>query len=124
MPGSKTIERGDDVVEGLEVVHAVGAAAEFSGSLGSAKEKDAEDGNLATIEVEDFLEAVLVLGDAAIGAAGRASETLLLQRGERIRNRIFVEEHYGLAIIFLIASVDQRVQGERVVVGRGDVFFD
>ena len=55
---AEAIEGGDDVVESFEVVHALGAAAEFAGSLRSAKEKHADDGDFAAIEVEDFLQAV------------------------------------------------------------------
>ena len=46
------------------------------------------------------------------------------KRGESVANRGFVERHHRVAIVFLIAGVDQRVERERVVVGRGDVFFD
>ena len=56
-------------------MHALGAAAEFAGSLRAAQQEDAEDGGLAASEVEGFLQPMLVLGDAAVGAAGRAGET-------------------------------------------------
>ncbi len=52
---AEAVEGRDDVVEGFEAVHAFGTAAEFAGSLRSAEKKDAEDGDLAAIEVEDFL---------------------------------------------------------------------
>ena len=76
---SQAVERGDYVVEGFEVVHAVGAAAEFAGSLRSAEQQDADDGDFAAVEVEDFLQAVFELCDAAVGAAGGAGEALFLQ---------------------------------------------
>ena len=60
------------------MVHAFGAAAEFAGSLGSAEKEDADDGDFAAVEVEDFLQAVFKLGDAAVGAAGWAGEALFL----------------------------------------------
>ena len=120
----QAVERGDDVIEGFEVVHAVGAAAEFAGSLRSAEQEDADDGDFAAVEVEDFLQAVLVFGDAAVGAAGGAGQALFLQRGEGVANSGFVEGHHRVAIVFLVAGVDQGVERERVVVGRGDVFFD
>ena len=44
--------------------------------------------------------------------------------GEGIADRGFVERHHRVAVIFLVAGVDQGVERERVVVGRGDVFFD
>ncbi len=36
----------------------------------------------------------------------------------------FIEVHDGIAVRFLIAGVDERVQGERIVFGSGDLFFD
>ena len=121
---SQAVEGGDDVVEGFEVIHAVGAAAEFAGSLRAAQQEHADDCDLAAVEVEDFLQAVFELGDAAVGAAGRAGEALFLQRGQGVANGGFVERHDRVAIVFLVAGVDQGVERERVVVGRGDVFFD
>jgi hypothetical protein len=60
---------GAEIVEG---VHALGAGAEFAGRLRTAQEQDAENGDFVAIEVESFLQAVLVLGDAAVrGADGR-----------------------------------------------------
>src|SRR5580765_8312436 len=76
----QAIERRDYVFESVEVIHAVGASAEFAGSLRAAEEQHADDGGFAAVEIEDFLQAVLVLGDAAVGAAGRAGHALFLQR--------------------------------------------
>ena len=83
----QAIEGGDYVFEGFEVVHAVGAAAEFSGSLRAAEEKDADDGDFAAVEVEDFLQAMFEFCDAAVGAAGGAGEALFLQRGESVTDQ-------------------------------------
>ncbi len=121
---AEAVEGGDDIVEGFEAIHAFGAAAEFSGSLRAAEKKHAEDGDLAAIEVENFLQAMLVFGDAAIGAAGGTGEAFLLQCGERVTNGIFVEGHHGVTIVFLIAGVDQGVQRQGIVVRSGNVFFD
>ena len=107
---AQSVESGDDIVESFEAIHALGAAAEFAGSLRAAKKKHAEDGSFATIEVEDFLEAVFVFRDAAVGSAGRTGKTFLLQRGEGLTDGIFVERRDGVAVIFLIASVYQSVQ--------------
>ena len=64
------VQSGLDTVEIFEVVEALGAGAEFAGGLRAAEEEDAEDGDFVTVEVEDFLEAVFVLGDAAVAAGG------------------------------------------------------
>ena len=121
---AKAVESGDDIVESFEAVHALGTAAEFAGSLRAAKKKHAEDGDFTAIKIENFLQAMFVFRDAAVGSAGGTGETFLLQRGEGLTDGIFVESHDGVAIIFLIASVYQSVQRERIVIGRGDVFFD
>ncbi len=121
---AEAVESGDYVVEGFEAIHAFGAAAELSRSLSTAEEKHAEDGDLAAIEVENFLQAVFVFGYTAIGAAGGTSETFFLQRGERVTDGIFIEDHHGVTIVFLIAGIDQGVQREGIVIGSGNVFFD
>ena len=106
----QTIQRGDDIVESLKMIHAVRAAAEFARSLRPAEQKNADDCDFAAIEVEDFLQAVFELGDAAVGAAGRTGETFFLQRSQRVTHRVFLESHYGVAIVFLVARVYQSVQ--------------
>ena len=121
---AKAVERGDDVVEGFEAIHALGAAAKFAGSLRAAKQEDAENGDLAAIEVENFLKAMLVFGDAAIGAAGGSGEAFLLKGRERIAYGIVIESHDRLTVIFLVAGIHQSVQRQGIVIGSGDVFLD
>jgi len=86
----EAIESGDNVVESFEVVHAVGAAAEFAGGLWTAEKKHTDDCDLAAVEVEDLLQAVLELSDAAVGAAGRPCHALLLQCSEGLAHGFFV----------------------------------
>jgi len=76
------------------------------------------------IEVEGFLQAVLVLGDAAVRGADGADEGLLAQRMERLADGRFVEIRGGFPVRFLVASIDEAVQGERVIFRSGDFFFD
>src|SRR5882672_6287378 len=64
----------------VERMHAFGAGAEFAGRLRAAQEQDAENGDFVAIEVEGFLQAVFVLGDAAVRGADGADEGLLAQR--------------------------------------------
>ena len=101
---AEAIECGDDVVEGFEAVHAFGAAAEFAGSLRPAEEKHAEDSDFAAIEVENFLQAMFVLGDPAVGAAGGPARRFSCSVA-RAHDGVFVESHHGIAIVFLIAGV-------------------
>ncbi len=112
---------GAKIVEG---VHALGAGAKFAGRLRTAQEQDTENGDFVAIEVEGFLEAVFVLGDAAVRGADGADEGLLVQRMERLADGRLVQIHGGFSVRFLVAGIDESVQGERVVFGSGDFFFD
>src|SRR3984885_581954 len=60
------LQGGLHVVERFEMVHALRAPAQFARSLRTTEEKYAEDSGLSTREVENFLRAVLVFGDAAV----------------------------------------------------------
>jgi hypothetical protein len=62
----EVVEAGLDSAKIVEVVHALGAGAEFARGLRASEEQDAENGDFVAVEVEGFLEAVLVLGDAAV----------------------------------------------------------
>jgi hypothetical protein len=105
-------------------MHALRARAEFARRLRTAQKQDTENGDFVAIEVEGFLKAVFVLGDAAVRGADGADEGLAVQRMPRLPDRSLVEIHFGLAVRFLVAGVDEGVQGERVVFGSGDLFFD
>jgi len=84
------LKGGLDVVEGFEVVHALGASTEFTWSLRATQEQNTEDGGFSASEVEDFLGAVLVFGDPAVGASGGTGEALLLQCREGVADNVFV----------------------------------
>jgi len=77
-----------------------------------------------TIKVESFLEAVLVLGHTAVRGADVTDQGLSVQRMQCLADGRFVEIHGGIAVRFLIAGVDESVQGKRIVFGSGDLFFD
>ena len=62
-------------------MHPLGAAAQFTRSLRTAQQQYAENGSLPAVEVEDFLEPVLILGDAAVGTTDRPGEALFLEPG-------------------------------------------
>jgi hypothetical protein len=121
--GDETLEDGLDVAKLVEFIHALGAGAEFAGGLRAAQEKDADYGDFAAGEVEDFLDAVLVLGNAGVSADG-AGEALGFEAVEGLADFGFVERGDRVAVVLLIAGVDQGVEGERVVLGGGDFFFD
>jgi len=98
--------------------------AEFARSLRAAEHEHAENGGFAASEIEDFLNAVLVLRDAALCSADGTGKLLVFEAVESLAHFGFVQMHFRIAIIFLIAGVDQRVEGERVVLGRGRLFFN
>jgi len=110
-------------VEILEVVHALGAGADFAGGLRATQEQDAKDGDFVAMEIESFIEAVLVFGDAAVATCG-AGEGLVAEGAQGLADGVLVEIHDGFAIRFLVAGVEERVEGEWVVFGSGDFFFD
>ena len=117
------IEGGVNGGEIVELIEAIGAGAEFAGSLRAAEKEHAEQGDFVAVEIEDFREAVFELGDAAVGG-GRACEALLAQRMERAADGVFIEIHDWIAIRFLVGGVQDGVQRKRVILGRGDFFFD
>jgi hypothetical protein len=51
-------------------------------------------------------------------------ELVVFEAVQGLADFVLVELHDGLAVVLLIAGVDQRVEGERVVLGRGRFFFD
>ncbi len=112
---------GAQVVEGM---HALGARAKFAGSLRSAQQQDAKNGDLVTIEIECLLEPMLVLGDAAVRGADGADEGLPVEGMQSLADGGFVEIHDRIAVRFLIAGVDEGVQGKWIVFGSGDFLFD
>ncbi len=104
-------------------MHAFGAAAEFAGRLRAAEKEFADDGGFGAREIENFGEAMFVFGDAAV-AAGGAGEHLIAERAESGADRIFVECHERIAIRFLVAGVDERVERKRIVFRSSDFLFD
>jgi hypothetical protein len=118
------LQDGDDVFQFFEAVDTLRAAAELAGSLGATQEQDAEESGFASGEVEDFLEAVLIFGDAAVVAPAGAGEALIFETMEREARLFFVDLHDRLAVVLLIAGVDERVEGERVILRGGGFFFD
>src|SRR5438876_5931008 len=105
-------------------MQAFGAGAQLAGSLRSTQQQDAENSGLMTIEIEGFLEPVLVLGDAAVRGTHRADQGLSVERMQSLADGSFVEIHHRIAIRFLVAGIDESIERERVVFGSGDLFFD
>jgi hypothetical protein len=112
------LDRGE-VVEGVETV---GAAAEFAGGLGTTEHEEAEDGGLVTTKVEDGTDPMLVLGDA--GVADRRDERKVFKGVDSLADLFFGEIEDRVAAGALVARVKQGVEGQGIVLWRGDFFFD
>jgi hypothetical protein len=110
---------GGEVVEGVETI---GAAAEFAWGLGAAEHEEAEDGGLVAAKIENGADSMLVLGDA--GIADRGDEGEVFKGMEGLAGFFFSEVEHRVSAGALVARVKQRVEGEGVVLWRGDLFFD
>src|SRR5438874_1919919 len=63
--------------------------------------------------------------DAASAAAvHKAHETLRFKIVQRAANFMFFQLQCRVTIRFLIAGIGKRIERERVILGRGDLFFD
>ena len=118
------LQAGEDFADFVEAVEAVGAAAELAGGLWAAQEQDADQRGFGAGEVEGFAEPMLVFSDAAIGAAGSASKTVVFKTAQGEADFLVIEAHDWLAVAGLVTGVEQGVQGERIVVRGGDFLFD
>jgi hypothetical protein len=126
--GGQALEGGLDGGKVVEVVEAVGAAAEFARGLGAAEHKEAEKGSLVAAKIEDCADSMLVLGDAggwfSEAVADRGDEGEVFKRVECLADLFFGEIEHRVAAGALIARVKQGVEGEGIVLWRGDLFFD
>jgi hypothetical protein len=120
--GGQALEGGLNGAEIVEGVETVGAAAEFAGGLRAAEHKEAKDGGLVAAKVEDGADSMLIFGNS--GIADRGDESEVFKRMEGLTNLFFSEIEHGIAAGALVAGVKQGVEGEGVVLWRGDLFLD
>jgi hypothetical protein len=106
------------------VVQALGASAQFAGSLRAAQQQHADKRRLRAVEVEDLAQPMLVLVDAAVGGTRAASQMQIFQAMQRLAHLLLIEGHHRLAVGALIAGVDERVEREGIVLRRGHFFFN
>ena len=67
---------------------------------------------------------MLVFTHAADHVVGGAREAFFIQRAQGLAHGFLVKIHNGIAIGFLVARVDERVQRKRIIFRRGQLFFD
>ncbi len=64
------VQRRMDGVQVIERIHTLGAGPQFAGSLRTAEEQHADQGDFVPMEVEDIGQAMLELGDTAVAGGG------------------------------------------------------
>lgn len=89
--------------------------------LGAAQEQDGEDGTLAWLHAQHVLDAVLEFRGAA--AEDFLDEVFLGESAEGFRYLLSGEAGDGVAAGALVAGDDEGIVGERVAVGREDLFL-
>ncbi len=111
---------GGEVAEG---VHALGALLELARRLCAAQHQHADNRLLAVLERQRFGEQVSILWRAAARAAGQPREAAAFEAVQRVADRRLVVVDHGLAVRRLVARQAQRVQRQRVGIGRGALLF-
>jgi hypothetical protein len=119
---SQALESGLDGGEVVERIEAVSATAKFAWSLGAAEHEEAEDGGFIAAKIEHGTNPMLVLGNA--GVADRSDKSEVFKRMEGLANLFFRQIEDRVAAGALVARVKQGVEGEGVVLWRGDLFLD
>jgi hypothetical protein len=90
--------------------------------LGAAEQQEAENSGLVATEVEDGADAVFILGDA--GITDRGDESEVFERMEGLSNLFFCQIENWVSTRALVTGVDQRIERQGIIFGRGDLFFD
>ena len=113
-----------DVLNGSEVVIALGSEPKLTGGLVAPEHQDGEDSGLLAVDLENVVEGVLVLGGSASGGADRSDETFLPQGLDAVEDvRLRVGRH-RIAVGLLVGGSRERVDRHRVVVGCRHLLLD
>ena len=105
-------------------MEAARAPANLADGLRAAQHQHTEGGQLRRRQLEDLTRHVLVLRHAALAPVEDVDEVLPPQRVYRLLDRPLVIVNRGVAVRDLVARVHQRVQRQRVVVGRRQLLLD
>ncbi len=81
-PRARPVETGLELLDGGEVEEALGAGAEFPGGLGAAQKEDADDGDVAAVELEVLGQIVPVFLDPGAGAEDDGNELLVAEAAD------------------------------------------
>ena len=105
-------------------MQAVGALLQLAGRLRAAEHEHAEHRDLVVREPERVLHELPVLDGAAALARGEPRPLLAPEPLQRVADRLLVVVDDGVAVRRLVAGEAQRVQRQRVGVGRRPLLLD
>ena len=112
------LDRGVELLRLGEVVQPVGALAQLARSLRAAEQEHGEDGLLVRADAERLVEQVAVLRRAAAVVAGQPRPAPVTEPREGVAEDVLVVLDDRVAVRRLVARRPQRVERERVGVGR------
>ncbi len=111
----------------VETAQAIGARAQFTRGLRAAQQEFADNTELLGRELElakfGVAEAVLIARHPGVETGGidhQAAADQLVDHGADVQ---LGELQHGLAVALLVAGVDQRIERERVLIRRADLFL-
>jgi len=107
--------------DGIERMQSIAAAAHLPRRLRTAQKQQRQQRFLATVDVPQRVEVVIEAHRAPAHHA--PDELLVLQAIERAIDIALAQLHHRLAIRFLIARRDERVERQRVVLRRRQLLF-
>jgi hypothetical protein len=121
---TEPVQRFINLFEAGEFVKTRAARAYLADGLCTAQHQHAHDGEFSGVELQNLWRDVLEFRHAARAAVKDIREVLLAQTVERAFNFRFGERHHRIPIVLLITGRSQRVERQRIIFGRRDLFFD
>jgi hypothetical protein len=113
-----------DLLQRRERVQPLGALLQLAGRLRPAQHEHREDAELAVRDAERVVDQVPVLRCAAAGSAREPDEALAREPSDCLADRLLVVLDDGIAVRGLIACEAERVERQRVDVGRRPLLLD
>src|SRR5829696_5131482 len=120
----QTLQRPAQLVHAGEPVQPLGACLQLSGRLRTAQHEHVEHRDLRAVEAECAVARVAVFHRAPVRPARERGPLALHEPVDGSADRVLVVVHDRIAIGGLIAGEPQRVQRERIDVGRGPLLLD
>ena len=109
-------------------MHTGSARAQLSRRLRPAQQQRGDDRHFRTAQLQvakfGVTEALFVFGHAVAEAADGAQIVAFNQRIQHVLNLMFAEVHHRLAVGLLVAGHGHGVDGERILLRRGNLLFE